>query len=102
MSDSDCGSEPVSYTAIKLDCTRGFVVEVFNDLDQVGVNVIRPYSTLKGFMPYSVKRLFKIIKKNVIEVLMMLEVTLAQHPKIEDLFCRTASWSETCLFFGYD
>ena len=63
MSDSDCGSEPVSYTTIKLDCTRGLVVEVFNDLDQVGVNVIRPYSTLKGFMPYSVKRLFKIIIK---------------------------------------
>ena len=52
-------------------------------------------------MPYSVKRPFKI-NKDVIEVLMMLEVTLAQHPKIEDLFCRTASWSETCLFFGYD
>ena len=48
-------------------------------------------------MPYSVKRLFKI-NKDVIEVLLMLEVPLAQYPKIEDLFCRTATWSETCLF----
>ena len=79
---------------------RYTVVEVFNELDQVDVNVIKPHSRPKGFMPYSVKRLFKI-NKDVIEVLLMLEVPLAQYPKIEDLFCRTATWSETCLFF-YD
>ena len=41
-------------------------------------------------MPYSVKRLFKI-SKDVTEVLLMLEVPLAQYPKIKDLFCRTAT-----------
>ena len=41
-------------------------------------------------MPYSVKRLFKI-NKDVVEVLLMLEVPLAQYPEIEDLFCRTAT-----------
>ena len=41
-------------------------------------------------MPYSVKRLFKI-NKDVVEVLSMLEVPLAQYPEIEDLFCRTAT-----------
>ena len=41
-------------------------------------------------MPYSVKPLFKI-NKDVIEVLLMLEVPLAQYPKIEYLFCRTAT-----------
>ena len=61
MSDSDCGSEPVSYVTIKVDCTSGLVVEVFNDLDQV-VNVTKPHCRPKGFMPYSVKRLFKINK----------------------------------------
>ena len=35
-------------------------------------------------MPYPVKRLFKI-NKGVIEVLLMLEVLLAQYPKIEDV-----------------
>ena len=44
MSDSNCGSEPVFYVTIKVDCTSGLVVEVFNDLDQVGVNVIKPHS----------------------------------------------------------
>ena len=51
---------------------------------------MKPHSRPKGFMPYSVKRLFKI-NKDVIEVLLMLEVPLAQYPKIEDLFCRTAT-----------
>ena len=32
----------------------------------------------------------------------MLEVPLTQYPKTEDLFCRTASWSEACLFFCND
>ena len=57
MSDSDCGSETVSYAAIKIDCTSGLDVEVF-DLDQVGVNVIKPRNRPKVFMPYSVKCLF--------------------------------------------
>ena len=29
-----------TYATIEIDCTRGLVVEVFNDLDQVGINVI--------------------------------------------------------------
>ena len=62
MSDSDCSTEPFSYVTIKVDCTSGLVVEVFNDLDQVSVDAIKPHSRPKGFMPYSVKRLFKINK----------------------------------------
>ena len=90
MSDSDCGSEPVSYVTIKVDCSSGLVVEVFNDLDQVSVDAIKPHSRPKGFMPCSVKRLFKI-DKDVVEVLLIMEVPLAQYPEIEDLFCRIAT-----------
>ena len=53
-----CGSEPVSYAAIKVNCTRGLVVEAFNDLDQDGINFIKPHKKQKGFMSHSVKRLF--------------------------------------------
>ena len=60
LSDSDSGFEPVSCVTIKVDCTSGLVVQVFSDLDQVGVDVIKTHSRPKGFMPYSVKRLFKI------------------------------------------
>ena len=51
---------------------------------------LKPHSRPKGFMPYSVKRLFKI-NKDVVEVLSMLEVPLAEYPEIEDLFCRTST-----------
>ena len=90
MSDSGCGSEPVSYVTIKVDCTSGLDVKVFNDLDQVGVDVIKPRSSPKGVTPYSVKRLFKI-NKDVVEVLLMFEVPLTQYPEIEDLLSRTAT-----------
>ena len=70
--------------------SSSLVVEVFNDLDQVGADVVKPHSRPKGLFPYSVKRLFKI-DKDVVEVLLMLEVPLAQYPEIEDLFCRTAT-----------
>ena len=54
--------------AIKVGCTRGLVVEVLYDSNQVGVIVIKRNRRPKGFVAYSVKRLFKI-NKDVIEVL---------------------------------
>ena len=97
MSDSDCGSEPVSYFAIKVDCTRGLVVEVLSDSDQVGVNVEKRNRRSKSFVPYSIKRLFKI-NKDVIEVLSLLEVPLTRYPKVEDLLRCTASCYEAFVF----
>ena len=54
--------------AIKVDCTRGLVVEVLYDSNQVGVIVMKRNRRPKGFVAYSVKRLFKI-NKDVIEAL---------------------------------
>ena len=44
---------------------------------------IKLLSIPKGFMPYSVKRLFKI-NKDVIEVFIMLELSLTQYSEVED------------------
>ena len=44
LSVFECGFEPVSYTTIKVDCTNSLVVEVLNNLDQVAINVVKPYS----------------------------------------------------------
>ena len=74
MSDSDCGSEPVSYVTIKVDCNSGFVVEVFNDLDQVAVDVIKPDIVDQRALCHTVKRLFKI-NKGVVERLVDVEGT---------------------------
>ena len=52
-------------------------------------------------MPYPVERLLEV-NEDVIEVLLVLEVLLAQYPKVEDLLCCAASWSETSLFLSDD
>ena len=48
-------------------------------------------------MPYPTERLLEV-HEDVVEVLLVLEVSLAQYPKVEDLLCCSASWSEACLF----
>ena len=40
MPDSNCCSEPVSYAAVEEDCTSGLVIEVFDDSDKVGADVV--------------------------------------------------------------
>ena len=35
-----CCSEPVSYAAVEEDCTSGLVIEVFDDSDKVGADVV--------------------------------------------------------------
>ena len=40
------------YVATKVDGTGVLVVEVLYDLDQVGVNYVKPCSRPKGLVPY--------------------------------------------------
>ena len=40
MPESNCCSEPVSYAAVAEDGTGGLVIEVFDDLDKVGADVV--------------------------------------------------------------
>lgn len=68
------------YAAIKVDY----------DLDQVGINVVRPRSRPKGFVPY------------LKEVLLIFEVPLKRYPEVENLFCCATSCSKACLFFHDD
>ena len=43
MSYSNCGSEPVPYVVIKVDCAGGLVIEVQYHSNQVGVGVVLPH-----------------------------------------------------------
>ena len=52
-------------------------------------------------MPYPVECLLEV-NEDVVEVLLVMEVLLAQYPKVEDLFCCAASCSEACLFLSDD
>ena len=40
LSDSNCCPEPVSYAAVEEDGTSCLVIEVFDDLDKVGADVV--------------------------------------------------------------
>ena len=40
LSDSNCCSGPVSYAAVEEDGTSGFVIEVFDDSDKAGADVV--------------------------------------------------------------
>ena len=49
-------------------------------------------------MPYAVKGLFEVYE-DIVEILLMLQVFLAEDPEIEYLFCGAPSGSEICLLF---
>ena len=52
-------------------------------------------------MPYTVKGLLEVYK-DMVEILLMLQVFLAEDPEIEYLFCGASSGSETGLLFCND
>ena len=67
MSDSNCCSEPVSYAAVEEDGTSGLVIEVFDDLDKVGADVVLLHGCPQSFMPNPVERLFEVYE-DIVEV----------------------------------
>ena len=52
-------------------------------------------------MPYPVKGRLEVYE-DMVEILLMLQVFLAEDSEIEYLFCGALSGSETCLLFGND
>ena len=77
-SDSNCGSEPVSYAAVEEDCTSGLAIEVFDDSNKVGVDVALLHGCLQSCMPNSVEGLLEAYE-DVVEVLLMLEIFLTEN-----------------------
>ena len=49
-------------------------------------------------MPYPVKGPFEVFE-DMVEILLKMQVFLAEDPEIEYLFCGAPSGSETCLLF---
>ena len=60
LSDFNCCSEPVSYAAVEDDGTSGLVIEVFDDLDKVGADVVLLHSCPQSCMPNPVEGLFEV------------------------------------------
>ena len=68
-------SEPVSYAAVEEDGTSGLVIEVFNDLDEVGADVVLLHGWPQSCMPNPVEGLLEVYE-DMVEVLLVLEIFL--------------------------
>ena len=75
LSDSNCCLEPVSCAVVAEDCTSGLVIEVFDDLDKVGADVILLYGCPQSYMPNPVEG-FLEINDDTADVLLVLDVFL--------------------------
>ena len=72
---------PISYAAVEEDCTSGLVVEVFDDSDKVGADVVRLHGCPQSCMPNPVEGLPEVYE-DMVEVLLVLVVFLTEndHP----------------------
>ena len=77
MSDSDC-SEPVSYAAVEEACTGGLVIEVLDDSDKVGADIVFlsgcPQTCMSDLVEGSLE-----VYEDMVEVLLVLEIFLTQN-----------------------
>ena len=69
--------EPVSYAAVEEDCTGGLVIEVFDDSDKVGADVVLLHGCPQSYMPNPVEGLLETYE-DMIEVLLVLEIFLTE------------------------
>ena len=80
LSDPNCSSEPVSYAAAEEGVgTSGLVIEVFNDSDKVGADVVLLHGCPQSCMPNPVEGLLEVYE-DMVEVLLALKIFLAEDP----------------------
>ena len=70
--------EPVSYAAVEEDSTSGLVIEVFDDLDKVGADVVLCHGCPQSCMPNPVEGLLEVYE-DMVEVLLVLEIFLTKN-----------------------
>ena len=70
---SNCCSEPVSYAAVEEDCTSSRVIEVFDDSDNVGADVVLLHGCPQSSMPNTVEGLLEVYE-DMVEVLLVLKI----------------------------
>ena len=77
VSDSNFSSERVSYAAVEEDRTSGLVIEVFDDSDKVGANIVLLNGCLQSCMPNPAEGLLEVYD-DMVEVLLVLEIFLTE------------------------
>ena len=74
MSDSNCSSERVSYATSEEDCTGGLVMEVFDDSDKVGTDVVLFFMDALNAACQTLSKVFLTFYEDMVEVLLVLEI----------------------------
>ena len=69
--------EPVSYAAVEEDGTSGLVIQVFDDSDKVGADVVLLHGCPQSCMPNPVEALLDVYEE-MVEVLLVLEIFLTE------------------------
>ena len=70
-----CCSEPVSHSAVKEDGISGLVIEVFDDSNEVGADVVLLHGCPQICMPNPVEGHLEVYE-DMVEVLLVLEIFL--------------------------
>ena len=73
----NCCSVPVSCAAVEEDCTDGLLIEVFNDSDKVGADVVLLHGCPQSCMPNLVDGLLEVYE-DVAEILLVLGIFLTE------------------------
>ena len=63
------------YGAVEEDCNSGLVIEVFDDSDKVGADVVLLHGCQQSCMPNPVEGLLEVYE-DMVEVLLVLEIFL--------------------------
>ena len=74
---SNCSSKPVSYAAVEEDSAGSHIIEVFDDSDKVGADVVHLHGRPLSCMPNNVKGPLEVYE-DMVEVLPMLERLLTE------------------------
>ena len=75
--DSNCCSEPASYAAVEEDGTSVLVIEVFDDSDKVGADVVLLHGCPQNCMPNPVEGLPEVYE-DMVEVLVVLDLEISR------------------------
>ena len=76
-------------------------MEVFDDSDKVGADVVLLHGCSQSCMPNPVEGLLEVYE-DMLEVLLVLEIFLTEDSSVEYLLCGAPSCCEACLFFSDD
>ena len=75
--DSNFCSEPVSYAAVEEDCTSSLVIEVFDNSDKVGADVVFLHGCPQSCVANPVESLLEVYE-DMVEVLLVQKIFLTE------------------------